>query len=90
MPEWVQPSWPQVQTISVLSPIPSQWALQYFSLLGAGQLQAGFAHFLGVVAIYSSSTPGNAPGIAGYDAEFRQRDAGRNKPGLWEVSPPAR
>ena len=46
MPEWVQPSWPQVQTISVLSPIPSQWALQYFSLSGAGQLQAGFAHFL--------------------------------------------
>lgn len=52
MLEWLQSSWPQVQTISVLSAIPSQCAPQYFSLLGARQLQAGFAHFLGVVAIY--------------------------------------
>ena len=36
----------QVQTISVLSPIPSQWALQYFSFPSGMQLQAAFAHFL--------------------------------------------
>lgn len=51
MPAWVQPSWPQVQIISTLLPIPSQWALQYFSLSGAMQLHAGFAHFLLELAI---------------------------------------
>ena len=46
MPELVQGGWPQVQTISTLSAIPSQWALQYFSFSGAMQAQAGLAHFL--------------------------------------------
>ena len=55
MPAWLQPSWPQVQTISVLLAIPSQWALQYFSFSGAVQLQAEFAHFLGVLAIFPPS-----------------------------------
>ena len=41
-----QLEWPQVQTISVLLAIPSQWALQYFELPSAGQLQAALAHFL--------------------------------------------
>jgi len=41
--------------ISVLSAMPSQWALQYFCFSGATQLQAGFAHFL-VLAILTSET----------------------------------
>jgi hypothetical protein len=44
--------WPQVQTISVLSAIPSQWALQYFEPLGAMQLQAAFAHFLELAIVF--------------------------------------
>ena len=44
-PACEQPSWPQVHMISVLSAMPSQWALQYFSFSGGTQLQAGFAHF---------------------------------------------
>ena len=39
--------------ISVLLAMPSQWALQYFCLSGAMQLQAEFAHFF-VPAIYAS------------------------------------
>ena len=35
------------QLISVLLPMPSQWALQYFPFSGAGQVQAAFAHFFG-------------------------------------------
>jgi hypothetical protein len=46
-----QPSWPQVQTISVLSAIPSQWALQYLDLSAAMQLQAAFAHFLALAMV---------------------------------------
>jgi len=61
MPAWVQPSWPQVQTISILLAIPSQWALQYFSFSGAVQLQAEFAHFLGVLAIDSPQRPERLP-----------------------------
>jgi hypothetical protein len=41
-----QLGWPQVQTISTLLAMPSQWALQYFDLSGGTQLQAAFAHFL--------------------------------------------
>jgi hypothetical protein len=43
--------WPHLQTISVLSAMPSQWALQYFALSGGMQLHAAFAHFLGVLAM---------------------------------------
>jgi len=39
--------------ISVLSAMPSQWALQYFCFSGAMQLQAGFAHFF-VAAMFTS------------------------------------
>ena len=39
--------------ISVLSAMPSQWALQYFCFSGAMQLQAGFAHFF-VPVIHTS------------------------------------
>ena len=48
---------PHVQTISVLLAIPSQWALQYFELPSAGQLQAAFAHFLelAIVLLYRSA-----------------------------------
>lgn len=35
--------------ISVLLATPSQWALQYFDLSGAMQVQAAFAHFLGAL-----------------------------------------
>lgn len=58
MPELVQGEWPQVQTISTLSATPSQWALQYFSLLGGMQLQAAFAHFfvLGIASLPASTT----------------------------------
>ena len=31
--------------------MPSQWALQYFPFSGAGQVQAAFAHFLGLAII---------------------------------------
>jgi hypothetical protein len=31
--------------------MPSQWGLQYFPFSGAGQVQAAFAHFLGLVII---------------------------------------
>jgi hypothetical protein len=58
---WEQPSWPQVHMISVLSEMPSQWALQYFCLSGAVQLQAGFAHFF-VAAMFTSEI-GPARGI---------------------------
>jgi hypothetical protein len=75
MPEWVQPSWPQVQTISVLSSIPSQWALQYFSLLGGMQLQAGFAHFLELAIIHSPRSEAGWT-LAGFDAELIRRDGG--------------
>jgi hypothetical protein len=37
--------------ISILLAMPSQWSLQYFFLSGTGQVQAAFAHFLGVLAI---------------------------------------
>jgi hypothetical protein len=53
MPDCLQPSWPQVHMSSVLSPMPSQWALQYFSFPPGTQLQAGFAHFFGVLAMLS-------------------------------------
>ena len=48
-----------MQTISVLSAIPSQWALQYFDLSAAGQLQAAFAHFLelAIVLLYRFARP---------------------------------
>jgi hypothetical protein len=55
MPDCLQPSWPQVHMSSVLSPMPSQWALQYFSFPPGTQLQAGFAHFFGVLAMFISS-----------------------------------
>ena len=55
MPDCLQPSWPQVHMSSVLSPMPSQWALQYFSFPPGTQLQAGFAHFFGVLAMLISS-----------------------------------
>jgi hypothetical protein len=77
MPAWVQPSWPQVQTISILSAIPSQWALQYFSLFIAVQVQAGFAHFLGVVAIRPPDA-GSASGVPGFDAGGGRKDAAAN------------
>jgi len=67
MPACVHPSWPQVQTISILFAIPSQWALQYFSFVGAGQLQAEFAHFLGVLAISPPQHRDGSP-LARYDA----------------------
>jgi len=35
--------------------MPSQWALQYFSFPPGTQLQAGFAHFFGVLAMFISS-----------------------------------
>jgi hypothetical protein len=44
--------------------MPSQWALQYFCLSGAMQLQAEFAHFF-VPAICASFVwidPGSRPG----------------------------
>jgi hypothetical protein len=47
-----------VQTISVRSPIPSQWALQNFSLPSGMQLQAAFAHFLGLDMLPSLSRTG--------------------------------
>jgi hypothetical protein len=43
-----QSAWPHRQLISLLFPMPSQWALQYFDFSGAGQVQAAFAHFLGL------------------------------------------
>lgn len=46
-----QSAWPHKQLISLLFPMPSQWALQYFPFSGAGQVQAAFAHFFGVLAI---------------------------------------
>jgi hypothetical protein len=60
--------------ISVLSAMPSQWALQYFCLSGATQLQAGFAHFF-VPAIITSEvgpSPGAraARGMDGSDARY--------------------
>jgi hypothetical protein len=41
----LQPGWPHRQTTSTRSPMPSQWALQYFDPSVRTQLQAGFAHF---------------------------------------------
>jgi hypothetical protein len=49
--------------ISVLSAMPSQWALQYFCFSGAMQLQAGFAHFLVLAIITSEAVP--CPGACG-------------------------
>jgi hypothetical protein len=72
MPAWVQPSWPQVQTISILLAIPSQWALQYFSFSGAVQLHAELAHFLGVLAI---DPPQDRKGFR--CARFRCREQGK-------------
>jgi hypothetical protein len=46
--------WPHLHTISVLSAIPSQWALQYFPLSGGMQLQAALAHFFGVLDMMPS------------------------------------
>ena len=43
--------------ISVLSPMPSQCALQYFCFSGGMQLQAGFAHFLVPDIITSEAEP---------------------------------
>jgi hypothetical protein len=34
--------------------MPSQWALQYFALSAGMQLQAAFAHFLGVLDMVPS------------------------------------
>ena len=76
-----QPSWPQVHMISVLSPMPSQWALQYLSLLFSGmQLQAGLAHFF-VPAIITSEA---GPARAREDPrawEFEMRGNGDGMPG---------
>lgn len=66
----MQPVCPQLQTISVLSAIPSQWALQYFDFSSAIQLQAAFAHFLGValaiILLYRNARaePGRVAGCA--------------------------
>jgi hypothetical protein len=50
--------------ISVLSAIPSQWALQYFCFSGARQLQAGFAHFLGLGILMTPQYPDSRiPGV---------------------------
>ena len=58
MPDCLQPSWPQVHMSSVLSPMPSQWALQYLSLLFSGmQLQAGLAHFFVPAIVTSEAGP---------------------------------
>jgi hypothetical protein len=54
----VHPGWPQVQTISVLLAIPSQWALQYFEPSDVVQLQAAFAHFLELAIILLYRAPG--------------------------------
>ena len=43
--------------ISVLSAMPSQWALQYFCFSGAMQLQAGFAHFFAAAMFTSQAQP---------------------------------
>jgi hypothetical protein len=40
-----QDSQPQSQSIVVVSPLPSQYALQYLLLSSAGQSQAAWAHF---------------------------------------------
>ena len=59
--------------ISVLSAMPSQWALQYFCFSGAMQLQAGFAHFFVPVMFTSEAGhPGacSARGMADCDAEM--------------------
>jgi hypothetical protein len=58
--------------ISVLLAMPSQWALQYFCLSGAMQLQAEFAHFF-VSAIFTSEvrivpSAGSALGMDDFDA----------------------
>lgn len=41
-----QSGWPHKHMISILFPIPAQWSLQYFALLGGTQVQAALAHFL--------------------------------------------
>jgi hypothetical protein len=86
MPAWVQPSWPQVQTISILSAIPSQWALQYFSLFGAGQVQAGLAHFLGVLAISLSLNARECSGHSRIRCRIHRKGC---RPELLDI-PPAR
>lgn len=67
-----QSAWPQRHTISILFPIPSQCGLQYFALLGGIQLQAAFAHFLGlaIVLLCLSRRRHSEPGISKYDAKI--------------------
>ena len=66
--------WPHLQTISVLSAMPSQWALQYFALSGGMQLHAAFAHFLGVLAMMP---PWMCPLDGKYDAGIGTKDSER-------------
>jgi hypothetical protein len=43
---------PQRHNTSTRSPLPSQWALQYFEPSEGTQLHAGFAHFFGLAMVH--------------------------------------
>jgi hypothetical protein len=63
-----------LQTISDLSAIPSQWALQYFDLSVEMQLQAAFAHFLGAVVAIPLSSGTRFVVHGKYDAQIMSED----------------
>lgn len=63
--------WPHEQTISVLLAIPSQWALQYFELPSAGQLQAALAHFLELAMILLYRSPWRFGAADRFDREMQ-------------------
>jgi hypothetical protein len=85
-----QLEWPHLHVISVLSAMPSQWALQYFAFSGGMQLHAAFAHFLGVLAMISPwmyPLDGDERGpTASTMPELRQRIAGSFLVGFCQIS----
>jgi hypothetical protein len=74
-----QSAWPHRQMISILFPIPAQWSLQYFALLGGTQVQVALPHFLGLAIVLLCRSVWCHPelDIPEYDAKIEAKDSRR-------------